>query len=155
MDMNKSMNNKQYNNLLVMIVLSFMSMFVFMYAMVNTFLNVFININQFYMAGLMTMPMILIELFVMRAMYDNKKLNTLIISGSAILLVIFFIGIRQQTLVSDKQFLKSMIPHHASAILMCEKAALQDLEIKELCKNIIINQQLEIDQMKLKLNELP
>ncbi|MBI5354011.1 MAG: DUF305 domain-containing protein [Chloroflexi bacterium] len=66
----------------------------------------------------------------------------------------FFVFIRQQSAVSDKQFLKSMIPHHASAILMCEKANLQDPEIKDLCQSIISGQQAEIDQMKAKLQEV-
>jgi uncharacterized protein (DUF305 family) len=47
-----------------------------------------------------------------------------------------------------------MIPHHASAILMCEKANLQDPEIKDLCQSIISGQQAEIDQMKAKLQEV-
>jgi hypothetical protein len=43
-----------------------------MYAMVNTIGSTYNNFNEFYMAGLMTAPMVLIELFVMRAMYQNK-----------------------------------------------------------------------------------
>jgi len=41
-----------------------------------------------------------------------------------------------------------MIPHHAGAILMCEKASIRDSEIKTLCQQIIAGQQSEIDQMK-------
>ncbi len=154
MEMENSMNSKQYRNLLVMVILSFISMFVFMYAMVNTFANVLINYNQFYMAGLMTAPMVIIELFVMRAMYYNKKWNTFIIASSVLLLIIFLTLIRQQTGISDRQFLKSMITHHASAILMCEKAPVEDSELKELCKDILSSQQSQIDQMKAKLNSL-
>ncbi len=62
--------------------------------------------------------------------------------------------IRQQVAIGDKQFLKSMIPHHAAAILMSEQASVQDPEIKELIKNIISSQQAEINQMKAKLTEL-
>ena len=137
-----------------MAVMSFMSMYALMYAMVNTFANVIPNINQFYMAGLMTAPMMIIEIALMGSMYMDKKLNTIIIAISSVILIAFFVLIRQQGAVSDKQFLKSMIPHHASAILMCEKANLQDPEIKELCKSIISGQQAEIDQMKAKLMEL-
>jgi uncharacterized protein (DUF305 family) len=125
-----------------------------MYAMVNIIGNVYNNFNQFYMAGLMTAPMILIELFVMRAMYQDKRRNALVIAASLIALLGFFLLIRLQTSISDKQFLRSMIPHHAGAILMCEHAAIDDPEIEELCKNIISSQQSEIDQMKAKLNEL-
>lgn len=61
---------------------------------------------------------------------------------------LFFILIRQQSAISDKQFLRSMIPHHAGAILMCERAPISDSEIKELCQAITSSQQAEIDQMK-------
>ena len=145
---------EHYKKLMVMVVLSFMSMYMLMYAMVNTFANVIPNVNQFYMAGLMTVPMIFIEMALMGSMYMDKKLNTIIIGVSSILLIAFFVFIRQQSAVSDKQFLKSMIPHHASAILMCEKANLQDPEIKDLCQSIISGQQAEIDQMKAKLQEV-
>jgi len=154
MKMDMKNKNEHYKKLLVMAGLSFMSMYVLMYAMVNTFANVVPNINQFYMAGLMTAPMIIIEIGLMGSMYMDKKLNTIIVTISSILLIAFFVFIRQQSAISDKQFLKSMIPHHASAILMCEKANLQDPEIKELCKSIISGQQGEIDQMKAKLKEL-
>jgi hypothetical protein len=154
MHMNKEVQKEHYNQLLIMAGLSFISMFILMYAMVDVFSNVFVNINQFYMAGLMTAPMILIEMVVMGAMYMDKKLNTIIIAVSSVLLIAFFVLIRQQGAVSDKQFLKSMIPHHAGAILMCEEANLQDQEIKDLCQSIISGQQAEIDQMKAKLQEL-
>lgn len=73
MDMKKEMEREHYKKLLFMAILSFISMFVLMYAMVNTFANVFININQFYMAGLMTAPMIIIEMALMGSMYMDKK----------------------------------------------------------------------------------
>ena len=148
------MDNKQYGRLALMTALSFISMYILMYAMVNSFANVFSSFNQFYMAGLMTSPMIIIELSLMGMMYRNKKWNVLIIGLSAITLIVFWVFIRQQFAVSDKQFLRSMIPHHAGAILMCEHSSIQDPEVKELCKNIITSQQSEIAQMKTILNRL-
>jgi len=148
------MNNKHYGRLALMAGLSFVSMYVLMYAMVDTFANVLPNLNQFYMAGLMTTPMIIIEVLLMGMMYPNKKWNIGIITVSVLALILFWIGIRQQIAISDKQFLKSMIPHHAGAILMCEKASIQDPEIKQLCQNIILGQQEEISLMKDKLNAL-
>ena len=143
-----SMSNKPYMKLLIMAILSFISMYLLMYAMVDKIENVLPNINQFYMAGLMTMPMMIIEILLMGSMYMKKKLNSLILASSSILLIIFFLFIRFQVGVSDKQFLRSMIPHHASALLMCEKATLKDPEIQALCTSIISGQQREIDQMK-------
>ena len=152
MEMPKHSNS--YPKLLVMAVLSFISMYILMYAMVDTFGNVIPNLNQFYMAGLMTAPMMILEVLLMGAMYMDKRLNYAIIALSSILLIAFFLFIRQQSAVADKQFLKSMIPHHAGAILMCEQANLQVPEIKELCTSIVSGQQAEIDLMKAILVEL-
>jgi hypothetical protein len=148
------MSEGHYIRLLAMTVLSFISMYVFMYAMVDKFANVYPNFNQFYMAGLMTAPMVLIEIFLMGAMYRNRTLNAVIVVLSATALIGFFLCIRQQAAIGDRQFLKSMIPHHAGAILMCGRAPIQDPQIQQLCKTIISGQQSEIDQMKAILARL-
>ena len=143
-----------YRRFLVMIVLHFIAMYIFMYAMVNAFANVFNSFNQVYMAALMTASMVLIELPLMTSMYQSKKLNIIIIVAGAVLLIGSWFAIRHQAAISDRQFLRSMIPHHAGAILMCQQAPIQDPEIKKLCGAIISSQQTEIDQMKAKLDEL-
>jgi hypothetical protein len=148
------MREGHYRKLWIMASLSFISMYILMYAMVNSISNVFNNVNEFYMAGLMTAPMIPIEIFLMSSMYKDRKRNVVIVVASILAGLLFFLLIRQQWAVSDKQFLRSMIPHHAGAILMCEQASIQDAEIQELCKTIISSQQEEIDQMKAKLQEL-
>ena len=106
------------------------------------------------MAGLMTASMLLIELPLMRHMYPRNKLNGAIMGFGIVALASCFLFIRQQIAISDGQFLRSMIPHHASAILMCEQAPVEDADIKQLCKNILSSQQAEIDQMEAKLNGL-
>jgi uncharacterized protein (DUF305 family) len=143
-----------YRHLLVMAVLSFVSMYVLMYAMVNSIGNVFNNFNEVYMAGLMTAPMVIIELIVMRAMYHDRKRNAAIIGTSVIVGIATFVLIRYQAGISDRQFLRSMIPHHASAILMCEQAPIRDADIRRLCERIIASQQSEIDEMRAKLRSL-
>jgi uncharacterized protein (DUF305 family) len=47
-----------------------------------------------------------------------------------------------------------MIPHHAGAILMCEKLRADDPEIQKLCAQIIESQREEIAQMRAKLDRL-
>ena len=151
---NRAIHDKHYRKLIIMAILSFIAMYVLMYSMVNTFSNVFPNVNQFYMAGLMTMPMIIIEIVLMSSMYMNKKLNALIIGISAVLLTAFFFLIREQAGVSDRQFIKSMIPHHGAAILMVEKTTITDPELKKITEEIITSQQKEIEQMKNILKRL-
>jgi uncharacterized protein (DUF305 family) len=58
------------------------------------------------------------------------------------------VAIRQQVAITDREFLKSMIPHHVGAILMCEETRLKAPEIKELCATVIASQLAEIDKMK-------
>lgn len=147
-------HHSHYLHLGIMAVLSFIAMYVLMYSMVDSAANVYPNFNQLYMAALMAAPMVLIELLVMKGMYKNRKYNAAIIMGSLLVTVMAFLFIRQQTVISDEQFLKSMIPHHAAAVLMCEKAPIKDAEIKQLCENILLSQQAEIDQMKKKLGDI-
>jgi hypothetical protein len=148
------MGKMHYSRLVLMAVLSFASMYVLMYAMVNTFANVYANVNQFYMAGLMAAPMVIIELALMGAMYGDKRKNVLIMGVSLVAMIAFWVFIRRQTAITDRQFLRSMIPHHAGAILMCQEASIRDPEIKQLCGAIVSSQQSEIDQMKTMLAEL-
>ena len=137
-----------YLRLLLMMVLSFVAMYALMYAMVDAFDNVYLNINKAYMAGLMTAPMLVFELLVMGSMYPSRKLNMSSIAIGIVALAILWAAIRGQAGVGDREFLRSMIPHHASAILMCGKAPVADPEIKSLCASIVESQQREIDQMK-------
>jgi len=153
MQHNQQGEHSHYLRLLVMIGLSFISMYVFMYSMVNAFGDVYNSVNQCYMAGLMTAPMVVIELLLMSSMYKNTKLNALVIGASCVVGVAFFLFIRQQTAIGDQQFLRSMIPHHSGAILMCENASIEDQRVKDLCKTIIAGQQAEIDQMRAWLQE--
>jgi uncharacterized protein (DUF305 family) len=99
--------------------------------------------------------MVLIELIVMGAMYQNRGRNLVLIAASIVVGLVLFFLIRQQTGISDKQFLRSMIPHHGGAILMCEQASITDPEIVSLCESIISGQQGEIEQMKAILARLP
>lgn len=121
--------------------------------MVNEFENVVPNINKFYMAGLMTAPMVVISLLVMRSMYPDRKVNLVILGVSVVALVGFWFAIREQAAVEDRALMRSMIPHHASAILMCEEASLENPRVQELCRQIVASQREEIRLMKALLAE--
>lgn len=129
-------------------------MYILMYAMVDSPANVHHNYNQVYMAILMASPMLVLEVLLMRSMYPNKKLNGGIIAAGLLLLVGSFFFIRGQVAIADEQLLHSMIPHHAGAVLMCEKAHLEDAQVQELCGNIQTGQKAEIDWMNTKLESL-
>jgi uncharacterized protein (DUF305 family) len=137
-----------YRRLLFMALPSFASMYALMYAMVDAWPSVYANLNQAYMAGLMTAPMVVLELLLMRGMYRSARLNALILAASVAGGIACFALIRQQTAIGDRQFLRSMIPHHAGAILMCTEAAIEDPAIVALCRNIVASQRAEIAQMR-------
>lgn len=142
-----------YIRLAWMAGLSFIAMYFLMYAMVDRFTSVYANINQVYMAGLMAAPMVAIELVLMGAMYENRRLNRILIAASVALALLFWVLIRTQAGVGDRQFLRSMIPHHSGAILMCGKAKITDPELQSLCKQIIDSQKAEIELMKRMLKQ--
>lgn len=144
----RAMTAGHYGRLAAMTLLSFIAMYSLMYAMVDSVAHVYHNVNQIYMAGLMAAPMVLIELWLMRGMYRNRRLNAIIAVAAAGAGVACFLGIRQQAAISDRQFLRSMIPHHAGAILMCGEAPLQHPDVRALCGPIISSQTQEIAIME-------
>jgi dipeptide/tripeptide permease len=140
-----------YPRLYLMAALSFAAMFILMYAMVDRFDDVYLNLNQAYMAGLMAAPMVIIELLVMKMMYPDKRKNLVLLAISVAAGVLFWVLIRQQVGVGNAQFLRSMIPHHGGAVLMCGKLRADDAEIRRLCRGIIESQEREIAEMKAAL----
>lgn len=139
--------------ILLMATLSFVAMYGLMYAMVDGYDNVYFNLNQFYMAIMMTAVMMIMEMLIMGFMYD-KKIKITVLGLSVIIFALSLICIREQIGISDKAFLKSMIPHHGGALLMCERSNIRDQEIRNLCALIISGQQTEIDWMKNRLSDL-
>ena len=145
------MKYTRWNILLLMLILSFFAMYAVMYVMVDTFSNIYLTLDQLYMVLAMVCAMAIVEVSIMGMMYERKiKIITICLSIILLTLSIFFI--RNQTAVSDKEFLKSMITHHGSALLMCNEANIKDVQIKELCNEIIFSQQSQIDFMKDKLS---
>ena len=142
-----------YKRFALMAVAMFVAMYFIMYAMIDGLNNLIPNINNLYMTLLMVSAMLVIEIWIMKGMYQNKKINWAIITFSLAIGIFSWFGIREQINVGDKQFVKGMIPHHAAAVLMSEKAKLTDPELIELQKNILETQAKEIELMKRKLKE--
>ena len=142
-----------YKRFAVMAVAMFVAMYFIMYAMIDGLQNLIPNINNLYMTLLMVSAMLVIEIWIMKGMYQNKKINWAIITVSLAIGIFSWFGIREQLFVGDKEFVKGMIPHHAAAVLMSEKAKLTDPELIELQKNILETQAKEIELMKRKLKE--
>lgn len=146
--MDGTMMRSHYTMFGLNMMLSLVIMYFVMFTMIYSLSEFYNNLNMFYMALMMAAPMGVLMLLMMRSMFQNARLNTVLYAAFAILFVLGYFGVRSQVLVGDHQFLRSMIPHHSGAILMCEQAKLHDPEIRTLCQNIIQSQKSEIDQMK-------
>lgn len=142
-----------YFRLLIALSISYVVMFAAMFSRVNVPGNLFLSLNQVYMAGLMVAPMLLIMLTVMRSMFANKRLNAGLLVTGVLLTGLFWVLVRTQAGIGDRQFLRSMIPHHSGAILVCEEASLTDPRIEQLCREIIEAQEREIREMKALLHD--
>ena len=145
--------HSMYGRLALMLAASFISMYVLMYAMVDTFKDAIPNLNQGYMAAIMTAPMGILELLLMSKMYPDKSKNLIFAALSVALFAIGWWGMRSQAAIGDQQFLKSMIPHHSGALLMCKNAKLRNDETKALCDQIVKAQIEEIAQMRAMLGK--
>ena len=150
----KSKEMSPYVKLFLISIVHFIVMYAVMYTMVDRASSIYLNLNNVYMTGMMLAPMVLLMPLTMKMMYPDKKLNAWISIGSIIVFVAFYIFMRSQTFINDKAFVRSMIPHHSGAILMCNEASISDPELKNLCGQIVKSQQDEINQMKQILNRL-
>jgi hypothetical protein len=137
-----------YKKLALVITINGVIMFLLTYALIDSFDHFYANINRVYMAVMMVAPMVVLMLLVMGSMYKNKKLNYALIAAFALIGLLAFALGRTQMPVGNEQFLRSMIPHHSSAILMCQESSIDDQEIIDLCGDIVDAQEREIAQMK-------
>ena len=133
------------------LALSALLMFLIMFAMIDGPGDFYANLNMVYMALMMVAPMGVLMLLMMPGMYRNRRLNLILHGLLVLLFAAAFRATRTQALVGDRQFLRSMIPHHSGALLMCNRSALRDAEVRDLCfgpDGIVTSQTREIAQMR-------
>jgi uncharacterized protein (DUF305 family) len=136
------------------VVVGLVIMYFVMFAMIDGWGDFYNNINMAYMAVMMAAPMGTLMLLTMPGMYPSRGLN---LALHAVFLLAFlgaFAAIRWQAGIGDDQFIRSMIPHHSGAILMCREADLTDAELATLCQDIKAAQRREIEQMRAILERL-
>ena len=145
---------RAYHWLAAELVADFVIMYFVMYAMIASVDHLWHNINTVYMTLMMVAPMAILMILTMRSMYPDKHINRALIMGCVAVFAAAAFGVRTQAAIDDKQFLKSMIPHHSGAILMCREAKVRDPEIVRLCQSIVRSQSAEIAQMEAMLRRL-
>jgi uncharacterized protein (DUF305 family) len=157
MEQGKSMSAMQdmsYSKFIVMLLVSFFIMYFVMFLNMDKFSHYHTSITRIYMALLMVAPMAVVMMVMMGKMYPNKKVNTGIILAGIIVFIAVLAALRTQTPIGDVQYMKAMIPHHSSAIMVSKHANLQDPEVKKLSEQIIQSQEKEIAEMETMIDRL-
>ncbi len=137
-----------YKELTIELAVDFVIMYFVMYTMIASLDHLYLNINNVYMTLMMVAPMAVVMLVAMRSMFPSRRVNVSIVAAAAVVFIASFFAMRTQAAVGNEQFLRSMIPHHSGAVLMCEQSAITDPEIKGLCQQIVKSQEEEIAQMQ-------
>lgn len=148
------MMRNSYASLAVQTTVSGIIMYLVMFIMIDNLGNFYNNLNMFYMTLMMVTPMVVMMILAMRHMFPSKTANNALLIASVTIFFGSFALIRTQTTIGDRALARSMIPHHAGAILMCQEASLRDPELVTLCGEIIEGQRREIDQFRAIYNRL-
>ncbi|WP_338814980.1 DUF305 domain-containing protein [Bernardetia sp. Wsw4-3y2] len=143
-----SSSYQPYIKFALMLTVSFVIMYGVMFLNVAELNHIYLSNTRLYMTLLMVSPMAILKLFFMSDMYKDKKLNIGIVFLSVYIFITALLFLRTQTFISDEQYMKAMIPHHSSAILVSENATFKNSEVKELSVEIIKAQEKEIAEMK-------
>lgn len=148
------METSSYKKFGLMMVVSFVIMYAVMFTNVDQLDHIMLSPTRTYMSLLMVAPMAISMLLFMWGMYKNIKLNIAIITASVLVIIGSLYGLRCQVFINDVAYMKAMIPHHSSAIMVSQKAELKDPETRELAEEIIEAQKREIALMKNLIDRL-
>lgn len=132
----------------LVLAISLAVMFVLTLSQIRKWSDFYLNLSNFYMSVIMVASMGIIMMGVMHRMFTIKRLNIALYVALGALFVGGFAAVRTEPFVGNEAFLKSMIPHHSRAILVCQESQITDPEIVRLCDQIVQSQQEEIVQMK-------
>ena len=137
-----------YAKLAASLAISLALMFLLSMSMVRTLDHYYLNPSNLWMATVMVAPMGLVMMLVMRSMFTNRRANVVWYLGLVVVFVASLVLGRAETFVGNEGFLRSMIPHHSRAILVCEEADITDPDITALCGQIVNAQREEIREMQ-------
>ena len=114
--------------------------------MVNKLTYVTNNIGKAYLATIMALFMVLIEVMMHDHQYHVLSVNSYSILFALLALLTYLY--RNQIAVNDKQYLEGMIEHHSMAVFQSEEILKKtdDYKIAKLAKNII---QTQTDELKI------
>ena len=142
------------HTLVVMFIGSFIIQYFLMSAvMVEKTADITNSLGKAYMAVIMGISMLFLEVMMHDHQYDvcSTKLYIGLTAGLALFVYLY----RKQVAIKDKQYLEGMIEHHSMALLTSKEILKKtdDYNIAKLAKNIIEAQENEIKIMRSLLNK--
>jgi uncharacterized protein (DUF305 family) len=143
-----------YGRFGAMIATSTVVMFGLMYLNTYQLDHVSFSETRAYMALVMGATMAVVMLAYMWGMYENVRLNAVILAGSVLVFGVALWLVRSQATIDEVSWMKAMIPHHSIAILTSERATISDPRARKLADEIIEAQRREIQEMQMLIREL-
>ena len=137
-----------------MIATSTFVMFFLMYQLVYSTDHALFSMNRLIASLVMGCVMAVIMLGFMWSMYSGKTTKIVVLAVAAVAGASLLLVNRNQIVIGDAAFMKSMIPHHSIAINNARKASISDPRVRELANEIIEAQVREIAEMKLLLEDI-
>ena len=137
-----------------MIATSTVIMFFLMYQLIYSLDHAMFSLNRMIASLVMACVMTFVMLAFMWSMYQGKATKIGVLVMAAVLGIALLFTNRSQAVISDVSFMQSMIPHHSIAINNARKASISDPRVRELADGIIESQVLEIEQMKLLIDDI-
>ncbi len=135
------------------IVIMFIGSFIIQYLLMSTIMsnsisNVTNSLGKVYLATIMGLYMVLIEIAMRDMQYGSFNVMYYSIFGG--LLIIFIYFYRVQYAIKDRQYLEEMIEHHSMALLTSQEILKKtdSYNVSKLAKNIIQTQTDEILEMR-------
>lgn len=137
-----------------MISASVAAMFFLMYQLIYSWDHATFSVNRLVSSFVMGTVMTLIMLGFMWKMYKGMAAKVAVAVSALVLGIILLTINRDQTLIGDTDFMKSMIPHHSIAINNARKADIRDPRVQRLANQIIESQVEEITEMQRLLRDI-
>lgn len=142
------------HSMLVMFIGSFIVQYFLMPPiMVSNISYITNNVGKAYLATIMALSMVALEVMMHDHQYHVLSTNWYAILFA--LLALFTYLYRKQIAINDKQYLEGMIEHHSMAIITSEEILKKtdNYDVAKLAKNIIQTQTDELQIMKKLLNK--
>ncbi|MEA5602960.1 DUF305 domain-containing protein [Nostoc sp. UHCC 0252] len=154
MDQQKQMLEMGWGRFAAMIATSTFIMFFLMYQLIYSLDHAVFSVNRLVASLVMGCVMTVVMLSFMWSMYRGVGIKFAVLGLATLLGVILLSVNRNQVLIGDVNFMKSMIPHHSIAINNAREASISDPRVRELADEIIESQIREIAVMKLLLDDI-